>query len=310
MSAQSCSRLLEELETLVRNERNFMVTFSVLHLLFSPMAALGNVLVLHALSKSSSIPANAKKMFSSLACSDIAVGMLSQPLMGVIIAVALQMASTDDQDRTDLLCPAILPAFYFPVVLLGCASFLNMIAIAADTLLAISLHLRYQELVTSKRVIIALVSLWLTSAVSALVYISLPEGNDMVTGLSFVGLVLTTATYVYICKVVRHHQNQIVGQRQIQNSQAVEVLRQKKIAYNVIFLFLVFLACYLPYCSSEIVLITNKSLPSLKAKAASIFLVLLNSSLNPLIYCWRYRELRKIVKSTLKKVMCINEEET
>ena len=208
MSAQSCSRLLEELVTLVRNERDFMVTFSVLHLLFSPMAALGNVLVLHALSKSSSIPANAKKMFSSLACSDIAVGMLSQPLMGAIIAVGLQMASTDDQDRTDLLCPAILPAFYFPVVLLGCASFLNMIAIAADALLAILLHLRYQELVTSKRVIIALVSLWLTSAVSALVYISLPEGNDMVTGLSFVGLVLTTATYVYICKVVRHHQNQ------------------------------------------------------------------------------------------------------
>ena len=306
MSAQSCSRLLEELVTLVRNERDFMLTFSVLHLLCSPMAALGNVLVLHALSKSSSIPANAKKMFSSLACSDIAVGMLSQPLMGAIIAVALQM---DDQDRTDLLCPAILPAFYFPVVLLGCSSFLNMIAIAADRLLAILLHLRYQELVTPKRVIIALVSLWLTSAVSALVYISLPDGNDVVTGLSFVGLVLTTAAYIYICKVVRYHQNQILGEHQIQNGQAVEVLRQKKIAYNVIILFLVFLACYLPYCTSEIVLITSKSLPNVKAKAASTFLVLLNSSLNPLIYCWRYRELSKIVKSTLKKVMCIKEEE-
>ena len=34
---------------------------------------------------------------------------------------------------------------------------------------------------------------------------------------------------------------------------------------------------------------------------ASIFLIYLNSSLNPLVYCWRYREIRQIVKKDSKE---------
>ena len=39
---------------------------------------------------------------------------------------------------------------------------------------------------------------------------------------------------------------------------------------------------------------------------ASMTLVFLNSSLNPIVYCWRYREVREIVKSTLKRIIHIN----
>ena len=71
----------------------------------------------------------------------------------------------------DLLCPTILTVCYFFLLLLGCASFLNVTAIAVDRLLAISLHFRYRELVSSKRVIIALVSIWITSGVAASLYL-------------------------------------------------------------------------------------------------------------------------------------------
>jgi len=70
-------------------------------------------------------------------------------------------------------------------------TFLNVTAIAVDRLLAVSLHLRYHELVTSKRVIIALVSLWLTSAVAAYIFISLPKHSNMVAVImEFVGFFL------------------------------------------------------------------------------------------------------------------------
>lgn len=303
MSAHSCSRLLDQFVRLLRADKEFALGLCVLHALFSPLAALANLLVIDALWKASSIPANAKKMFLSLAVSDIAVGMLSQPATAAVIAVMLKMSSTDDFLGFDSFCPTILLSLYFA----GFATFLNITAIAVDRLLSIFLHLRYQERVTSKRVTMALVSLWFTSAVSASIYISIPGGNDVATAiLLFVGLMLTTVAYVYIFRVVRHHRNQILREHQIQNGQAEELLRQKKVAYNAFFVFVVFLVCYLPYCTSEIVFITNDSLQNIKAKASSLFLVMLNCTLNPFIYCWRYREIRRIIKSTLRKLLCMN----
>ena len=47
--------------------------------------------------------------------------------------------------------------------------------------------------------------------------------------------------------------------------------------------------------------VDNSSTPTLVAYNASAFLVLMNSSLNPLVYCWRYREIRDIMKRAVKK---------
>ena len=46
------------------------------------------------------------------------------------------------------------------------------------------------------------------------------------------------------------------------------------------------------------------------AETASIFLICLNSLLNPLVYFWRYREIRQIVKSTIQKILCKDENMT
>ena len=126
-----------------------------------------------------------------------------------------------------------------------------------------------------------------------------------------IGYVLTTVAYVHIYKVVKYHQNQIYSQTQLQNTQTREVLRQKKSAYNAIFVYLVFLACYLPLLPSTILYMTNTSeISFIVANYASIFLICLNSSLNPLVYCWRYREIRQSVKSTVKKLFHMNENVT
>lgn len=70
------------------------------------------------------------------------------------------------------------------MLLLACASFLSIIGVALGILLAISLHLRYQELVTTNRINISLVAMWMISVVAAFVFIynSLPkELNKLVS---------------------------------------------------------------------------------------------------------------------------------
>jgi len=298
MATQFCTNTLEEFAQLVSFKETLMLTLCVLNLFFSPVATLGNLLVIRALWKASSIPPTIRKLSLSLAFSDLAVGLFAQSMYGVIIAVMLRMA-TNGNYNFDFLCPTVLTIWHFCAFLLTCASFLNITAIAVDRLLAVSLHLRYQELVTSKRAVIALVSLWITSGVAASIYIALPNRNNItVVIVELVGLLLTTLAYIRIYKVVKYHRNRIQSQLQSPSVQATELLREKKTALNALFVYVVFVVCYLPhFCSTMLSQIIN----FVAANRATFFFLLLNSSLNPIVYYWRYREIREIVKNTVKK---------
>ena len=310
MAEQFCTRALYSLVQLVHHRRSSLLAFCVLNFVFSVVATLENLLVIRALMKVSTIPATVKKLLVSLAFSDLAVGLCSQLMAAIINASILKMASSGN--NTAFLCPTVLSAQGYFRYLLATASFLNVIVIAFDRLLAVSLHLRYQELITPKRVNIALVSLWSISCFTAFIIVFLPTRNKIVAAvILLIGYVLTTVAYVRIYKVVKYHLNQIYSQNQLQNAQTREVLRQKKSAYNAIFVYLVFLACYLPLLPSTILYMTNTSeISFFVAYYASLFLIRLNSSLNPLVYCWRYREIRQSVKSTLKKLFHMNENVT
>ena len=301
MAEQNCTSLLDHWIKLVYYKRSFFLGFCVLNLVKR------NLLVIRALMKNLTIPATVKKLLSSLAFSDLAVGLCSQLMTAVTSAVMLKMASSGDD--LAFFCPTVLIVRSYFTYLLAVASFLNVIVIAFDRLLAVSLHLRYQELVTPTRVTIVLVSLWLTSCVSAFLYIFLPKDIEMAAAvISVIGYVLTTGAYVRIYKVVRYHQNQIYSQNQLQNTQTREAHKQRKSAYNSLFVSVVFLACYLPFLPCTILYSTNTSeISFLVAHFAAIFLIYLNSSLYPFVYCWRYPEIRQSVKRTVKEIFHMNE---
>ena len=309
MTSQFCKQRLEEIEKiLLHHEEAFILTLCVLNLVFSLVAILANFLVIRALWKASSIPASLKMLFLSLAFSDLAVGLFAQLMYGAIRAVIFKMAASGSDDL-DFLCPTVLTVSHFTVFFLACASFLNITIIAVDRLVAVFLHLRYQELVTSTRVAIALVILWVTSGLAAAIYVLLPEhfGVVSVVVICF-GLVLSAVANIRIYKVVRYHQNQIQSQLQQANHQEMELLRQKKSSFNALFVYAVFIVCYLPHLCVMILYKKNSSRSSLLiAHRVTVFLFFLNSSLNPLVYCWRYREIRQIVKNTVKKIFHIAE---
>ena len=171
------------------------------------MATLGNLLVIRALMKNSTIPDTARKLFLSLAFPDLAVRLCLQLMTAITSAVILKMASSGDD--LAFFCPTVLMVHSYFVYLLAAASFMNITIIAGDRLLAISLHLRYQELVTPLRVTIVLVYLWLTSCVYAFILFFPPKGTAMAGAVIFViGYVVTTVAYVRTYKVVRNNQNQ------------------------------------------------------------------------------------------------------
>lgn len=138
---------------------------------------------------------------------------------------------------------------------------------------------------------------------------ALPRHNDLVAvAFQSATLILLTLAYIRIYKVARYHQNHIQDQCQFQNIQVIENFRVKKSTLNAFYVYIIALAYYLPNVLASILLaVDNTRMPTLVACYASGLFLFLNSSLNPLVYCWRYREIRHIVKTTASTIFSNNQ---
>ena len=304
--SQFCKYNLDNRARLVYHYSAFMTTICALHLFSSFVAILGNTLMIRALSKASSISINLKMLFFSLAFSDLAVGLCAQPIKAAIIAVMLKMTASGDR-KFDFFCPTILSVSYFLSFFLACASLLTVTAIAVDRLLSVSLHLRYQEIVTERRVAILLVLLWVASMAAGFTFISFPRNEIVTVVAQCVGLLVTSGAYARIYKIVRYHKIQIRCQLQqtLSESARRNQLRQQKSALDAFFVYVVFVICYLPHLVNSItfMILSDKSLSVVVSSQATSLLLFLNSSLNPILCCWRYQEIRHNVKSTLREMV-------
>ena len=112
-------------------------------------ATMLNILTIHAMRKTSSLPKPLKTLFLSLAVSDLGVGLLVQPIYIVTIVNPTPAA--------------FYRTFKFIQHTFNFAPFLTVVAMSVDRFLAIHLHLRYQELVTHKRVVAVVISIWTLS---------------------------------------------------------------------------------------------------------------------------------------------------
>ena len=302
-----CNYFLNVIQDLVEFRRTTVSSLYVLHFLFSPVTISGNILAIHALWKASSLPDNLRKLLLSLAFSDLGVGLFAQ----LMLAVILKIAVNENGENLEELCPITLTVFEIILFVLVSVSFLNVTAIAVDRLLAVSLHLRYKELVTPERLSIALVGTWLASFISTLSTVVIGIRTiDLGVIFGCIGFLLTSVAYFRVYKVARYHQNQIHNQLGQQNNvQESVLLRERKCALGSVYIYVIFVVSYLPHFCCLILLIKDNSRISfLEAQSIAIFFVFLNSSLNPLVYCWRFREVRVIMKSTLKKIFRISEE--
>ena len=194
--------------------------------------------------------------------------------------------------------------------LLCTASFLGIFALTVDRFLAIDLHLRYQELVTYRRVVVVVISVWVfSSCISLFVLNSILENVLDIITITTGAVCLTTTGLIYckIYSIVRHHTNQHALQlqevSQNQNGEMANAARLKKIEPATFYVYVVFLACLLPFlCVKTAIRMYGESVLRMHLLHYSMTLVFLNSSLNPLIYCRKMRNIRQAVKSVLRKI--------
>ena len=142
MTDQFCKYMQVLLLQLLESQNTALFSLSVLHFVFCPVATLGNALAIRALWKASSLPPNLRKLLLSLAFCDLAVGLFAHTTFAAVFVISAAL-------KVNVQCQPILTISFFVTFCVAWASSLNVTAIAVDRLLAISLHLRYAELVLS-----------------------------------------------------------------------------------------------------------------------------------------------------------------
>ena len=265
-----------------------------------------NIVTIHALRKTPSLPMTLKALLLSLSASDLGVGLIVQPLY-VVRLVMIIGEETQTQTYTIIEHMVLITGNLFSY-----ASFLGVVALAAERFLAIHFHLRYQEIVNCKRVVTLMISVWISS--SFLSFLSFSSVIPLKARLIFYSTIesvcmITTASFYWrIYLSARLHTIQINRLQVHQAQQNGEVMaytaRQRKSAVGAFYVFLVLFACYLPMLCLNIADLSTglQSTLIFRLKLNANTLVLLNSSLNPLIYSWKMRHIRRTVMNLLRNV--------
>ena len=249
--------------------------------------------------KTLSLPKTLKTLLLSLSVSDIGVGLLSQPFYTLLLVKWLQQNNPDC--KTYMMFTVIIGVF-------SVASFFGVVAVSVDRFLAIHLHLRYQELVTHKRVVTVVISIWLLSVFfpSMISWTTYDTYYLVEFLLGVLSLVFTAIVNIKIYLTVQLHKNQIQAlqvQQEAQTGEIAHFARFIKSAVSVFYVCVTFVVCYLPYFISVAVITTNG--PNIALKRFSLFswtLIYLNSSLNPVIYCWKMRHIRHAIMDILQNM--------
>ena len=119
-------------------------------------------------------------------------------------------------------------------------------------------------------------------------------------------LVTLVFAYTKISFTLRRYQIQLPQMPQTQPSQAIPpntyIARYRKAVYSAMWVQVTLVVCYLPF-AVVVALTPQRGMPLsiYLARQYTGTVVYLNSSLNPLLYCWRIREVRRVVKDTIRR---------
>lgn len=180
------------------------IILSAFNIPLSITAFLGNVLILVALQKPSSLHPPSKVLLGCLVSTDLCVGLFTQPVYVIF-----------------LLSPKHSKHCYYSVTLsntirtLFCAiSLLTVTAISVDRLLTLLLGLRYKLVVTLRRVWLLVATFWFCSiTLVATIFYNSPISHSVAIASTITLLCLMTSTFCYIkiFLTLRHHQAQVQG---------------------------------------------------------------------------------------------------
>ena len=296
MAATEGNRLLQFCMT--PSETTAFWFLVVCNIVFATTATFGNTVILAALSKESSLHPPSKILLRSLALTDLSVGLLAEPLL-IMVLMAREYKSPD-------FCHHAITISFWTSLPLVSVSLLTLTVISVDRFLALLLGLRYRHVVTFKRVLVTVICSWIMSIGFAMtMFWNYSFTSYCSSTVIILCVVASTCCYTKIYQKLRHHQLQIQQDHRSNGDEPLNIARYRKTVSSSLWVHFTLVICYCPLGVITALVTFSRIAPTLMtAWSFSTTLLYFNSTLNPILYCWKIREVRKAAVDTIKQIFC------
>ena len=284
-------------EDIENNIHAFYLSTSVVLTVSSPVAVVGNTLILATIWRRTFARTSFHILLSGLALTDFCTGLIVQPFYaGFHLSYSKKSVSEHD-----------FPMAIVHIILVSGGIYFVTVTMVTITLMSIErwLHMsRRFHLTSNRRRFTTILIMILLCPIPAIV-VWLGGFEDL-----FYALVLAEMSSCYlftffanfkVYKIIRRHQHHIQTSNLSQNfgQPAIDLAKYKKSVASMVYILLLFSICYVPYITSisiSFIFASTDDRKLLFARETSLVLTFLSSSLNPGLYLWRMRDLRNGLK--------------
>ena len=280
------------IESVVTSSINFIGAF---------FAFSGNGIICLTFWKSSQLRSQSQLFLWCLAFADFLTGMIVQPFYGAykIVYIAGYVSAS-------CVLRVIIETVAWFSAALSCALVSSIIG---ERYLALHYHMRYHDVITTKRIILYIVFLVIVMAIASLLRFAMANIRPFLY-FSICGLLLSLITLLTcswkIYKQVRRHFLQIHDQNS-KESKSIDMRRFKKSLINMAYIAILYIIAYMPF-TCVLFLYLHKGFTADVEVAYDITrtLAFVSSIWNPFLYFWKIQELREAVKKVLNRDSPIN----
>ncbi|XP_078384756.1 adenosine receptor A1-like [Oculina patagonica] len=266
-----------------------LVFLIVCAIITCPLTTLFNVLVIVAVKTKPRLKTKSNIVLGCLAVTDGLTGVISQPWF-----VAMRI-STLKGDTSEEYC--FLEKLTRNIIRLFCAaSITHLVLMSVERYLAIRHSFVYTTMVTKARILASSALAWIITLAATIPLVITDNEMYLTTNNTFLALwgaiIISCQIAVYV--EVRRHQKQIAS-HQVSVEARRKFLKEKKALKLTTCVILILLLSYLPIFFVRILLVTSTISgvnTSYICFYTASFVTILNSLMNPVIYCVRMRQFR------------------
>ena len=265
--------------------------------ILSPVAVVGNALVLAAIWRNPSLRTPSYILLAGLAFTDFSTGLISQPFFATMELMSLS-GSPDN--------PAVV------AIVKGSTTYFIPTTTSIITLMSIErwLHMTRRTLLTVSRVYSALAVLYLVILPFPICRVLSAFNNKQVTDIAYMSFILacltvTSTAYVKVFRLIRRHQQQIRSNcfSRPTAQPTINIVKYRKSVHTVLYILAIFYVSYTPIGITFVLSVTlGNEFKSLTASLfdLSLMFVFLSSSFNPFLYLWRMNDIRNEIARLVK----------
>ena len=263
------------------------------------LAIVGTFANLLAMRRVTSLRLPSKLLLCSLVLTDLGAGLVVQPQFAAFLFMKV-LGPSPVQCSLNL-------SLTFTSTMFSSASFLTLIAISLDRYAALFFHLQYHHVVTTGRalglltivwslsVFVALTLFWKRLVLFILLAVSIGIGVPVISVISI---------KIYRRLRIQQVQPQAPEQAQQQAGNSLNMERYRRTAFAMMWVLVLFALCYSPFFVMTSVSAIRETALIVFVRDFTYIVVLLNSCLNPFVYCLRLPEIRTEFMKQLRKLCC------